>query len=107
MATLCLISVLFHQLCLDQERRLFLSVWDVLGLASAIKLEKLMKVSIICAVKSYTEQLAEHSDLVAELMAEFKGKQRGISRTWKEVPAKSSFVSIMVCSQFITCKLSL
>jgi hypothetical protein len=30
-----------------------------------------------------------------ELMAEVKGKQRGISRTWKEVPAKSSFVSIM------------
>jgi hypothetical protein len=45
--------------------------------------------------------LAEQSDLVAELMAELKGKQRGISRTWKEVPAKSSFVSIMVCSQFL------
>jgi hypothetical protein len=48
-------------------------------------------------VDSYTEQLAKHSGLVAELMAEFKWKQRGISRTSNEVPVISSCVYNKVC----------
>jgi hypothetical protein len=45
--------------------------------------------------KSYTQQLAKPSDLVAELMAEFKGKQQGgIFRTWNDVPMKSTCVYI-------------
>jgi hypothetical protein len=48
--------------------------------------------------KSYTQQLAKPSDLVAELMAEFKGKQQGgIFRTWNDVPMKSPCVYIKVC----------
>jgi hypothetical protein len=53
-------------------------------------------------VDSYTEQLAKHSGLVAELMAELKWKQRGISRTWNEVPVISSCVYNKVCPKFIS-----
>jgi hypothetical protein len=50
----------------------------------------------------HTKQLAKHSGLVAELMAEFMWKQRGIFRTWNEVPVISSFVYNKVCPEFIS-----
>jgi hypothetical protein len=69
-------------------------------LAPVVELRYSCKVAVVPAsilLSFIQKHLANCSGLLADLMAEVKGNQRGISRTWNEVPVTSSCLYAKVC----------